>query len=70
MKKLYSVKNHQIETLGIKMIKVLKLLKMESEKKEDTLKEQRVVLEYLTKAFEFEKQLQLQNLSEEVKDKF
>lgn len=39
MKKMYQVKTHQIDTLGIKIIKVMKLLKMERDTKENSLRD-------------------------------
>ena len=55
--------------MGIKIIKVIKLLKHERDTKEKTLKEQRVILEYLEKAFELEKQASLSDMAAELKDK-
>eukprot|EP00347_Sterkiella_histriomuscorum_P006989 403350674 len=70
MKKLYQVKHHQIDTLCIKIFKVIRLLRMENDKKLVSLKDQRIIVNYLEKAFEFEKQVQLENMSQEIKEKF
>ncbi|CDW85496.1 UNKNOWN [Stylonychia lemnae] len=69
-KKLSQVKVHQLDTIGIKVIKVIKLLKQEKDQKHKKVNEQKIIVDYLEKAMELEKQAEIEHMEQDIKNKF